>query len=63
MANHGYCKNCYWFNNFEYSDSRDNEKFPNGYCGMWRNETRLNSYCPDYSRKPKQKTIVLSYYG
>ena len=58
MANHGYCKNCYWFNNFEFSDIQDKIKFPNGYCGMWRNSTGPNSYCPDYDRK-KVKIISL----
>ena len=61
MANHGYCKNCYWFNNFEFSDPEDKEKFVDGYCGMWRNKIGPNSYCRDYSRKKKQKSIVLTY--
>lgn len=61
MANHGYCKNCYWFNNFEFSDPKDKEKFIDGYCGMWRNKTSLNSYCRDYCRNKKQKSIVLTY--
>ena len=50
---HGYCKNCFWFNNFDYAETDDIIKFLNvvDYCGMWHNCTRPDSWCPDYNRK------------
>ena len=41
MANHGYCKNCWWY--------KDNK------CWMQCKTVQENSYCPDYTNRKKEE--------
>lgn len=52
MANHGYCKNCWWWK----------EYYPFfGKCYMHKSDiekytiTKYNDYCPDYFNRKKEK--------
>ena len=44
MANHGYCKNCWWHDGI--------------YCYMWRHITKDDSYCPDYINRSNCKETL-----
>ena len=50
MANHGYCKNCWWWN-------RHNKTHGNCYFHLYGSETENiteeRSYCPDYHARTK----------
>lgn len=45
MANHGYCKNCWWY-------KKENKHFN---CFMHTNTVQDNSYCPDYTNRLKEE--------
>ena len=50
MANHGYCKNCWWWNRIGKTT---------GHCIMWSSPDAMNvsdedSYCPDYINREKE---------
>lgn len=54
MANHGYCKNCWWWN-------QTSKK--SGTCVFSQNKADENSYCPDYyNRKNGDKEQTLEEF-
>ena len=57
--NHGYCKNCEWYNKY-YDSEQDKWIYKKGYCGMWNNEIRPYAWCPDYNpNKVKIRELCL----
>lgn len=72
MANHGYCKNCFWFlpgvenDVIDMTTGKYEKERSFGYCYMHNSnlgpfkEVKENSYCPDYiSRKNGQKELKI----
>ena len=58
MANHGYCKNCWWYKQTKFSGYKIEsgkliEIIGEGFCYMHSNNTTDNSYCPDYWNRIK----------
>lgn len=49
--NHGYCENCYWWEPIEFNIRQ--AKYVLGVCWCWKNQTRNDSYCPDYWNRKK----------
>lgn len=54
MANHGYCKNCWWWNRI---GKTSGHCIMHSYSSDAMNETDKNSYCPDYLNREKGNKI------
>lgn len=66
MPNHGYCKNCWWWQHLPPCGPEDIEEI--GKCWMQSTDnfsryTRPSDYCPDYAnRKKEDKGMTLEEY-
>ena len=50
MANHGYCKNCWWWNKI---NNTEGHCIMQSFSCMAMVRTDENSYCPDYINREK----------
>ena len=57
MANHGYCKNCWWFKIFENNKTDGQCYASNDSEGRHWRKVKLNNYCPDYTNRNKEKRL------
>ena len=51
MANHGYCKNCWWWEPVKFDLKQAKNVL--GVCWCWKGVTDDDAYCPDYWNREK----------
>lgn len=49
--NHGYCKNCWWWEPIKFDVTQ--AKYVMGVCWCWKNQMADNGYCPDYYNRKR----------